>query len=201
MKGLLIFSCFFLLIVSVSGQVVTTVAGNGTQGNTGDGGLAINAKLRSPYNIALDTAGNIYFVDSSRIRRIDITTGIITSIAGTGVSVYGGDGGLAVDARLHAPFGLAVDSTGNVYFSELYQNVIRKINKSTGIINLFAGTIGFQPGFSGDGGLASLARFASIRSLCFDKKGDLLIIDNARIRKINMKLFKLLIFYKTWRSK
>ena len=130
---------------------LTLVAGNSRAGFSGDGGPAVNAQLNAPQGIALDSAGNIYIADSlnNRVRKVD-TKGIITTFAGNGqVSVPGfwGDTGLATDANIHLPTGLAVDSSGNVYIAVSADNTIRKVT-TDGIINIFAGA-GYK-GYYGD---------------------------------------------------
>lgn len=141
-------------IYKFSGGVVTTVAGTGVYGYTGDGGPAIDAEIGA-FHLCLDEDGNIYFAQSVQnvIRKID-TDGNISTFAGTGTAGYSGNGGQAADAELEYPHSMAIHS-GNLYFSDQIQSCIRKIDLTTGVITLFAGTPG-QRGFSGDGGPATL---------------------------------------------
>ena len=162
---------------------ITTIAGTG-YGFSGDGGPAVAAELRDPYGVAVDSAGNVYIADSSnrRIRKVD-ATGTITTIAGTGESGFSGDGGPAVEAELRSPYGVAVDSAGNVYIADSSNWRIRKID-ATGTITTIAGT--GEYGFSGDGGPAAAARLGFPRGVAVDGDGNLYIADtgNRRIRKL-----------------
>jgi hypothetical protein len=141
-------------IYKLSGGTITTIAGTGTAGYTGDGGLATDAEI-SGYFLCLDTDGNIYFSQGPNhvIRKID-TGGIITTFAGTGTAGYSGNGGPAEDAELEFPYAIAYHD-GAIYFGDQTQSCIRKIDLATGDISLFAGTPG-QYGFGGDGGPAHL---------------------------------------------
>ena len=114
-------------MVTKSTGKVTTLAGNGTSGYSGDGGLATLAVLNKPYGVAVDTAGNIYVADTYNhcIRMITRSTGIITTVAGDGTPGYWGDGGLATSAKLDHPYGIAVDTSGNVYVADTLNNRIR----------------------------------------------------------------------------
>jgi len=138
--------------------MITTVAGDGTQGFSGDGGLAIYAQLDEPWGIAVDTSGNIYIADqnNNRIRKVTASTGVISTIAGTGTASYTGDGGPATSADLDYPAGIAVDASGDVYMLVNGGTIIRKVIASTGIIEFYAGTGTY--GFSGDQGLAASAQ-------------------------------------------
>ena len=127
-----------------SSGIITTIAGGGV-GFGGDGGPAVGARLRSPHGVAVDGAGNVYFADrgNHRIRKVN-ASGIITTIAGTGVHGLGGDGGLAVEAQLWGPEGVAVDGAGNVYIADRGNGRIRKLTPS--------GSSGISPGGGGGGG-------------------------------------------------
>ena len=167
--------------------IITTIAGNGILGFMGDGGPATAAEISSGSGIVLDQLGNIYFPDILRIRRID-TNGIITTIAGNGSGGNSGDGGPATDAQIYvATSGMAIDSSGNLYFADgLYCN-IRKVN-TAGIISLYAGTsTRTDCGFYGNGGPVTAARFHGPGGLAFDKWQNLYVCDfeNSVIRKIS----------------
>jgi len=161
--------------------IITTVAGTGTPGFSGDGGLATGANLYWPHGVAIDTAGNIYIADtySGRIRKVS-PAGIITTVAGGGFST---DGGPATDAHL-VPAGVAVDAVGNIYIADNSSNRIRKVSPA-GIISTVAGT--GEGGFSGDGGPAAAAKLLAPMGIAVDPVGNVYFADfgNARIRKVS----------------
>lgn len=161
--------------------IITTVAGNGTFGYSGDGGPARSAQIL-PRDIAVDNAGNIYISDGqSRIRKVS-TNGIITTIAGTGNFGFSGDGGPAIAANIDVS-GIAVDNSGNIYFTDVNTDRIRKIN-TAGIISTIAG-IGTE-GYSGDGGPAISAALKEPYDVHADAFGNIYVADyNHTIRKIN----------------
>ncbi|WP_353572210.1 Ig-like domain-containing protein, partial [Candidatus Albibeggiatoa sp. nov. BB20] len=161
--------------VDTSG-IITTVAGIGTSGYSGDGGFAIAAELNTPRSVAIDSTGNIYIAEEYNhcIRKVDIL-GIISTAAGTcGSNGDSGDGGAATDALLKYPHGVAVDSTGNIYIADSRNFRVRKVD-SSGIINTVAGSE--TPGFSGDGGLATSATFKSPEGVAVDTAGNIYISD------------------------
>ena len=169
--------------VNTSG-IITTIAGTGVYGFSGDGGAATSAQLRSLYGVAVDSSGNVYIADTYnyRIRKVN-TSGIITTIAGNGISGFSGDGGAAVNAYLYNPLGVAVDSSGNVYIADTNNSRIRKVNTS-GIITTIAGN-GIS-GSAGDGGNAYDANLNAPWDITLDSSGNLYVSDsgNSRIRKI-----------------
>ncbi|MFI5112212.1 MAG: choice-of-anchor D domain-containing protein [Terriglobales bacterium] len=168
--------------VDASGTI-TTVAGNGTAGYSGDGGPATSAKLSYPYGVAVDRAGNLYIADvyNNRVRKVD-ASGIITTVAGNGTGGYSGDGGPAISAELY-PQGVAVDSAGNLYIGDS-NNLIRKVDAS-GVITTVAGN--GTPGYSGDNGPATSAQLYDPYGVAVDSAGNLYIADqrNQRIRKVD----------------
>lgn len=168
--------------VSTSG-IITTIAGTGTSGFSGDGGQAINAKLNNPNSVAVDVSGNVYIADYSnnRIRKIN-TSGIISTIAGTTISGYGGDGGLATSAYISNPHEIAFDAAGNIYFADTGNSRIRKINAG-GTITTFAGGTG---SYGGDGGPAANSGILWPWGVTFDVAGNMYIGDagNNRIREV-----------------
>lgn len=150
------FGCNTIRKVNTSG-IISTIAGNGTWGYSGDGGIATQAQLAYPCKVAVDNGGNVYIPDAQnhRIRKVT-STGIITTIAGSGVYGYSGDGGLAINANMAFPGSVVIDNTSNFYFGD-YNHVIRKIDPS-GTISTYGGN-GIY-GYSGDGGPANLASMA-----------------------------------------
>jgi uncharacterized protein (TIGR03437 family) len=170
--------------VSATG-IITTVAGTGTFGYSGDGGPATSAQISRPYGIAIDGAGNLYIADydNHRIRRVS-TGGVITTVAGKGTGGFSGDGGLATSALLWFPHGVSVDDSGTLYIADLYNNRIRKVSPA-GIISTLAGT--GSSGFSGDGGPATNAQLAYPYSAAVDGAGNVYIADrqNHRIRRVS----------------
>jgi trimeric autotransporter adhesin len=164
---------------------ITTYAGTGISGFSGDGGPAHAAKLSYPTGLVFDSAGDLIVADggNNRVRMID-TTGKITTIAGTGATGYTGDGGPATKATFNQPWGVTYDSKGNLYITDLGNCAVRFINTS-GIINTYAGN--GTCGFAGDGGPAILANLNFPRGMVFDSSGNLYIADNAnhRVRKVN----------------
>ena len=170
-------------IRKVAGGLITTVAGNGTQGGAGDGGTATSAQLSWPEHIAVDSGGNLYISQSTGNRVRKVSGGVITNFAGTGEDNYTGDNGPATSATMSGPAGLAADVAGNLFVADTRNNRIRKI--SGGIITTVAGNGG--TGYSGDGGPATSAMLYHPRSIAIDSAGNLYISDewNARIRKVS----------------
>ena len=140
--------------VSPSG-IITTVAGNGTDGFSGDNGPATSAELADPWGVALDASGNLYIADiyNNRIRKVS-PSGIITTVAGNGTGGYSGDNGPATSAELYDPSGVALDASGNLYIADYGNDRIRKVSPS-GIITTVAGN--GTVGYSGDNGPATIA--------------------------------------------
>ena len=165
--------------------IITTIAGNGTPGGSGDGLMGTAAQLNLPNAVATDAKGNVYICDqyNNSIRMVN-TSGIITTFAGT-YSGFGGDGGPATTAQLYQPSGVAVDNAGNVYISDKVNSRIRMVN-TAGIITSIAGTLSGN-GYSGDGGPATAAQVNIPNGLTVDAVGNLYIADyfNNRIRQIN----------------
>jgi uncharacterized protein (TIGR03437 family) len=172
--------------VGISG-IITTVAGNGTLGATGDGGPATAASLYNPEDVVLDQRGNLYIADAGNNRiRVVTPAGVIEQFAGdlSGLPGSGGDGGSARSAQFDYPRGLAIDSSGNLYVSDYFNHRIRRIDGVSTTITTFAGT--GQAGFGGDSGPAVQARLHLPSGLTFDREGNLYVADllNARIRVI-----------------
>ncbi len=164
--------------------IITTIAGTGEKGFGGDGGPAIQAKLNNVNNITMGADGTLYLAEEAnqRIRRIS-PNDIITTVAGTGVAGFSGDGGLAIQAKLNAPVGIAVSQNGNIYIADFFNNRIRRVS-SDGIITTVAGT--GTPGFSGDGGPATQAKLNNPFDIAVDTEENLYIADfsNFKIRVV-----------------
>lgn len=178
---------FLAFSVSVKAQYyITTVVGNGISGYSGDSGPATAAEITGNCTFVSDASGNLYFNDYTRIRKIN-TSGVITTIAGTSVIGYSGDGGSASLANI-TPSSIAIDGSGNIYFVDYNNNVVRKINTS-GIISTIAGN--GTTGFSGDGGPATDAELSFPNSIAIDGSNNIYISDagtewgNTAIREIN----------------
>ncbi len=172
-------------------NLITTVAGNGAGGYSGDGGQATAAKLNAPYGIAVDEFGNLYIADSGNnvIRKVNAATQTITTIAGTGSAGFLGDGGQAKSAELNDPIGIAVDSAGNVFFSDSLNYVVREIRASNQTITRVAGnkTIGY----SGDNGPATAAKLSGSTTVAMDAAGNLYIADtyNSVVRRVSAAVY------------
>jgi uncharacterized protein (TIGR03437 family) len=158
----------------VSGGNISTVAGNGTPGYTGDGSAATSATLSSPVAVAVDAAGNLYIADYNNHAVRKVSGGTISTLAGNGTPGYSGDGGLGKNAQLNLPSGIALDAQGNVYVADSGNHVVRKISPA-GTITTFAGT--GVSGNLGDGGLATAAELASPAGISMDAQGNLYIAD------------------------
>jgi hypothetical protein len=172
--------------VTVSTGIISTVAGNGTGGYTGDGMAATNAEVNSPYGVAVDGSGNVYIADryNHRVRKVTISTGLISTLAGNGTAGYNGDGIQATAAQLNEPNGIFVDNSGNVYIADDNNHRIRKITVSTGIITTIAGNgIG---GYNGDGIQATAAKLYYPFRIYVNSSGTMYIADqlNERVRKV-----------------
>ncbi len=169
--------------------VITTVAGSSASGSySGDNGAATTATLNYPHGVTVDSVGNIYIADrdNHRIRKVTVSTGIITTVAGTGSTTFSGDNGPASSAALYKPYSVTLDSAGNLYISDTHNQRIRKVTISTGIINTIAGT--GAPGFVGDGGAATSATLFYPVGLAVDASGNVFIADdtNHRVRKVTV---------------
>lgn len=166
--------------------IISTYAGTGIAGYSGDGGPASSARMNYPVGITMDAAGNLIFADSAnnRVRKIDVF-GKISTIAGNGTAGYSGDRGPATLASLNTPWGVTYDSAGNLYISDSFNNVVRKVD-TTGTITTYAGNHGTQ-GYCGDGGPATQACLNGPRGLVTDTHSNFYVADalNYRIRQVN----------------
>jgi len=176
--------------VDAGSKIITTIAGTGVAAFSGDGGLATAAQLNLNVGLpglAVDKSGNVYIADyfNNRIRKVDASTKIITTIAGTGTAGYSGDGGAATSAKLNGPAGIVTDASGNIFFTDNNNNVVRRIDGATKIITTYAGN--GNGGFGGDGGAATSAMFNYPEGIALDAKGNLFIADeyNYVVRKVD----------------
>ena len=168
--------------------IIHTVAGTGSSGYSGDGGLATAAKLYGPSSVAVDANGDLFIADGGNNVIREVTpNGIIHTVAGTGSSGYTGDGGPATAAKLSSPFGVTVDATGDLFIADTYNYVIREVTPD-GIIHTVAGTGSY--GYSGDGGLATAATLRNPFGVAVNAAGDLFIADlnSNAIRKVSAGL-------------
>ncbi len=171
--------------ISTSG-IITTIAGTGSPSFSGDGGPATAAALSYPNFLVFDNSGNLIITDNGnhRVRKLDMSTNIITTIAGNGSTTYTGDGMAATAASLNYPGGVAIDPVGNMYIADNVHARVRKVNTS-GIISTVAGT--GTAGFSGDGGPATSAMLHTTVDVALDAAGNLYIsdLDNHRVRVVS----------------
>ena len=168
--------------------VITTVAGTGEAGNSGDGGLATQATMREPYSLQVDSGNNdIYIVDrlSAVVRKVDGSTGIISTVAGTGESGYSGDGGPGNQAAMVEPNDCFLDGKGGLLIADIQDQRIRRLDLISGVISTFAGN-GHKER-SGDGKLALEASFLGSRAVCMDSKGNTYVAEREGngVRKID----------------
>jgi len=186
----------FLCLQGLQSAEISTVLGTGEAGFSGNGGPATQAKIRGPFGVVRGPNGCLYVCDTYNhcMRKID-AKGIVTTVAGKGGEKgYAGDGGLATEALLNEPYEVRFDQAGNMYFVEMMNHVIRKVDAKSGKISTIAGT--GERGFSGDGESAKQAKFNRPHSIQFEPKGDLFVCDigNHRIRRIDMKTGKISTF-------
>ncbi len=177
-------------IRKVANGTITTVAGNGTQGNLGDGGPATQAEINRPFGVAVDSAANLFIADAYNYSVRKVASGTITTVAGSGTSGFTGDGGAATSARLNSPGSVVVDGSGNLYIADVQNCRIRKVAAST-ITTVAGGAGGGEAGggiwgYAGDHGPATLAELYQPGAVAVDHSGNLYIADtyNYVIRKV-----------------
>jgi uncharacterized protein (TIGR03437 family) len=182
------------LFAQTTGYTISTFAGNGTSGFSGDGGPANAAVLSSPFAVFVDSGGNLYIVDNGNQRIRKVSNSTINTVAGNGTGGFAGDGGAATSAQLHDPSGVAVDSSGNMYIADTSNNLLRKVS-SSGTITTFAGNINSPPGFA-DAAVATLGYLALPNGVALDAAGNVYFSEQApnsssfvqgnnRIRKVS----------------
>ena len=173
--------------VDLSTGLIETVAGNGTQGYSGNGAAATTAELSGPTSVAVDANGGIVIADSGNnvIRKVDLSTGLIETVAGNGTQGYSGNGGAATSAELSDPTGVAMDAAGNLLVADSMDNAVREVDPNTGLIDTVAGN--GSGNYSGDGGAATSATLNYALGVAADTAGDLFIADTANnvIREVN----------------
>jgi len=160
--------------------IISTIAGTGNAVEGGDGGSATKASFVALGELAIDRQGNLFLIDGDRVRRISAATGIITTVAGNGTAGISGDGGLATQAVINTPSGLALDSAGNLYIADTGNRRIRLVTASSGVISTIAGT-----SLNGDGGLAAGAILNSLQGVATNSAGDLFIAGGSVVRKVS----------------
>jgi streptogramin lyase len=177
-----------LLAAPAAAGTIDTIAGSGAATDNGPASSALEANMNQPFGLEFGPDGGLYICERGlhRIRRWDPQTGMVTTIAGTGKAGFAGDGGPSTEAQLNEPHELRFDKAGNLYWTDMRNQVIRRHDAKTKTISTFAGT-GGRGGFDGDGGPANQAKLASPHSLAFDDAGNMVIADigNHRIRRVD----------------
>lgn len=167
---------------------VVTIAGTGVKGYTPGSRQATQTPVGEPYGIAKGPDGCLYICEIANhiVRKLDESTGELTLVAGNGTQGYSGDGGPATQAQLNEPYEVRFDPSGNIYFVEMKNHLVRRVDAATGTISTVAGT--GEPGFSGDGGPATRAKLNRPHSISLDNAGHLYICDigNHRIRIVDL---------------
>lgn len=168
-------------ILSLQAQSISTLLGDGKPGFN-------NVRVNNPYGLVIGPDGGLYFcdIDNHVVRRFDLKTGMVKTVAGSGQPGNSGDGGPATEAALQQPYEVRFDRTGNLFFVDMPNHNIRRVDHKTGIISTIAGT--GEAGFSGDGGPATKAQMKQPHSIAFDREGRLLICDigNHRVRRVDL---------------
>ncbi|MSR57543.1 MAG: hypothetical protein EXS05_07710 [Planctomycetaceae bacterium] len=175
--------------VSAQAAEIRTIAGNGKAGYAGDGGAAIEAAVDGPFGLVLGPDAALYVCEIGNhcIRRIDERTGTISTVAGNGKKGYAGDGGPATAATCNEPYEVRFDAAGHMYFVEMMNHLVRKVDARTKRMATIAGT--GEAGFAGDGGPATSAQLKSPHSIALDRDGNLFIADigNHRVRRVDAR--------------
>ena len=193
-RGATLLACW-LTVLCLLGQppalagTITTVAGTGQSANNGSQGPALKINVGAPFGVEIGPDKNLYIteVENHRVLKLELRSGTLSTVAGTGKGGYSGDGSLATQADLNEPYEVRFDQAGNMYFVEMKNHIIRCVEKKTGIIRTIAGT--GTAGFSGDGGPATKAQMKNPHSIALDQQEGLYVADigNHRIRRIDLK--------------
>jgi DNA-binding beta-propeller fold protein YncE len=182
-------AALFLAITTSLAADIATVAGTGKPEKSGDAGLGTKFNVGDPFGVEVGPDGSLYITEvrNHRVLRLDLSTGQISTFAGSGQKGYSGDGGPATKAELNEPYEVRFDSAGNMLFVEMQNHLIRRVDAKTGAISTVAGT--GEPGFGGDGGPATKAQFRQPHSIALDKDDNIYVADigNHRVRKIDAK--------------
>lgn len=183
------FLTFAALSASVEAGTIDTVAGTGKPENNGGAGPALEVNVGDPFGVEIGPDGALYITEvrNHRVLRLDLSTGKLTTVAGTGEKGYSGDGGPATEARLNEPYEVRFDRAGNMLFVEMQNHVIRRVDAKTGVISTVAGA--GKKGYSGDDGPATKAEFNNPHSIALDADDNIYVADilNHRIRRIDAK--------------
>jgi streptogramin lyase len=197
--------CAFLLLslaVVASAGTIDSVAGTGEKGYSGDGAAATRAQLNQPFHVDLGK-GALYIAEAFNhcVRKVDLKTGTITTVAGTGEKGFSGDGGAATKATFNEPYAVVVSSEGDLYIVDRLNARVRKVDGKSGIVTTVAGN--GKKAYSGDDGPGDKAGLVEPNDCCLDGKGGLLIADVAdwRIRKLDLKTGTITTFAGTGRKK
>ena len=184
---------FVVLWISVCGAsaaeaIIETVAGTGQPEVNGDRGPALSFNIGDPFGVEIGPDGALYVTEvrNHRVLRMDLETGQVRAVAGNGTKGYSGDGGQATAAQLNEPYEVRFDSDGNMFFVEMQNHLIRRVDARSGVISTIAGT--GQAGYGGDGGPATKAQFRQPHSIALDGHGGVYVADigNHRIRRIDL---------------
>jgi sugar lactone lactonase YvrE len=179
--------CFALLAGVAHGATIETIAGTGEPKNNGDEGASLETNIGDPFGVEVGPDGALYITEvrNHRVRRLDLQTNQVTTVAGNGSVGYSGDDGPAIEAQLNEPYEVRFDRAGNMLFVEMKNHVIRRVDAKTGVITTVAGT--GKLGFSGDHGPATKAEFNIPHSIALDDSDNIYVADigNHRIRRID----------------
>ena len=184
---MLLLAVAFAASEASAADIIETLAGTGQPENNGNSGIGTEVNVKDPFGVEIGPKGGLYIteVGNHRVMRLNLFTGKLVTVAGTGKKGYSGDGGAATDAQLNEPYEVRFDAAGNMYFVEMQNQLVRRVDAKTGIITTVAGT--GKKGFSGDGGPATEATFSSPHSIDLDESGNIYIADigNHRIRMVH----------------